>query len=314
MRPSMALSQAVLLAALVSGCVRGGGVEAPPAAPGGGEPPAPAPAPAKPRPELPLGGREIFPTYRLVGFCGTPNAPALGRLAGDLSAKAKVVHEYGEKYAYERKALPIFELIAVLVLGLPGADGKYRRRVDDAVVDAYLKAAREAKAVLLLNIQPGRSDFMTEVQHFEKYLREPDVGVALDPEWAMKKGQKPGEFYGQTTGPVINEVGAYLAGLVAQGDLPEKVLVYHQFNRAVLKDEELLEPHPGVVVIKSVDGWGPKRAKIDTYYSLVKSLPAGVHVGFKLFFDEDISVPGSKLMKPDEVMALSPQPEYIMYE
>lgn len=311
MRSPVGLARAVLLAALFLGCVRAQRVEAPAGAALAGEAPQ---APAKPRPELPLGGREIFPVYRVVGFCGTPNAPALGRLAGDLTVKAKAVREYADKYARERKALPAFELIAVLVLGLPGADGKYRRRVDDAVVDRYLLAAREAGALLLLNIQPGRSDFVTEVKHFEKYLREPDVGVALDPEWAMKAGQKPGEFYGQTTGPVINEVAAYLAGLVAQGDLPEKALVYHQFNRAVLKDEALLEPHPGVVVIKSVDGWGPKRAKIETYNHLVKSLPSGVHAGFKLFFDEDISVPGSKLMTPDEVMKLSPQPEYVMYE
>src|SRR5436190_837506 len=42
------------------------------------------PPKTKPRAELPLGGRDIFPAHRLVGFCGTPGAPALGKLAGDL--------------------------------------------------------------------------------------------------------------------------------------------------------------------------------------------------------------------------------------
>ena len=45
-----------------------------------------------------------------------------------------------------------------------------------------MKAARQSKALLLLNIQPGQSDFMTEIKRFEKYLKEPDVGIALDPD------------------------------------------------------------------------------------------------------------------------------------
>jgi hypothetical protein len=268
---------------------------------------------APPKIELPRGGREIFPTYRIVGFCGTPGAPALGKLAGNLTAKAKLVQSYADKYAKNRKVLPVFELIAVVVQGAPGADGKSRRRVPDSVVDDYLRAARAAKALLLLNIQPGHSDFVTETKHFEKYLKQPDVGVALDPEWAMKGKQKPGAAFGQTTGAVINEVADYLSSLVTAGDLPEKALVFHQVNGHVVKDETVLVAHPGVAIIKSVDGLGPKGAKIKTYNYLVKTMSASVHAGFKLFFDED-TASGGKLMSPDEVLKLTPEPEYVMYE
>jgi hypothetical protein len=263
--------------------------------------------------ELPRGGRELFPTYRLAGFCGTPGAPALGRLAGDLKAKTKTMLSYADKYPHGRKVLPVFELIAVVVQGAPGNDGKWRRRVPDSVVDQYLQAARAAKGILLLNIQPGHSDFLTETKHFEKYLRQPDVGVALDPEWAMKGKQKPGAIFGQTTGAVINDVAEYMAGLVKAGDLPEKALVFHQVNDHVLKDESVIVGHPGVAIIKSVDGLGPKGSKIKTYNYLVKSMPASVHAGFKLFFDED-KTNGGKLMTPEEVLALTPEPEYVMYE
>lgn len=273
----------------------------------------PAPSPARPLAELPRGGREIFPEHRLVGFCGTPGAPALGRLAGHLGAKAKTVQEFADKYAGDRKVLPVFELIAVVVQGVPGADGKYRVRVADKVVDEYLRAARDAKALLLLNIQPGHSDFLTEAKHFEKYLREPDVGVALDPEWAMHGKQKPGVYYGQATGSTINEVAAYMASIVKEHELPEKVLVFHQVNAYVLKGEADLMSYPGVVLIKSVDGLGPKGAKINTYKFLVKSMTEGVRPGFKLFFDED-TTGGRKLMSPTEVLALEPRPEYVMYE
>ncbi len=154
------------------------------------------PAAAVKRPELPRGGREIFPAHRIVGFCGTPGAPALGRLMGNLPVQSKKLQSFADKYARERAALPVFELIAVIVMGAPGADGKWRRRVPDSVVDEYLAAARAAKGLLLLNIQPGHSDFITEVKHFEKYLKQPDVGVALDPEWQMHGKQKPGTTYG----------------------------------------------------------------------------------------------------------------------
>ncbi|HEY4013904.1 MAG TPA: hypothetical protein VGM06_11245 [Polyangiaceae bacterium] len=278
----------------------------PPVAPVAVVPPAPAP-------ELPRGGRTIFPDYRLVGFCGTPGAPALGELQGNLPAKAKELEAKAAAYGEDRKTMPVFELIAVVVQGWPGLDGKYRRRVDDSVVDAYLRAARASKALLLLNIQPGQSDFLTETKTFEKYLREPDVGVALDPEWAMKPKQRPGQFFGQTTGAVISDVAAYLSTIVKENNLPEKVLVFHQVNREVVKDETTVTAPPGVVVIKSIDGLGPVHAKIVTYDYLMKILAQGVHPGFKLFFDEDTRN-GGRLMAPSEVLALTPRPEYVMYE
>ena len=154
------------------------------------------PASAAQAKELPRGGRLLFPDHRLVGYCGTPGAPALGALQGNLDAKAKALEARAAPYADGREILPVFELIAVVVQGYPGADGKYRSRVEDRVVDDYLRAARQSKSLLLLNIQPGQSDFLTEVKSFEVYLREPDVGVALDPEWAMKAKQRPGASWG----------------------------------------------------------------------------------------------------------------------
>lgn len=287
------------------------------------EPPALAAEPPKPEepigppkpkgPELPRGGRTIFPQHRLVGYCGTPGAPALGRLMNKLPKRAAEIEALGKKYAGTREALPVFELIAVIVQPDPGADKKSRRRVAESVVDDYLREARAAKGLLLINIQPGHAAFMDEVKNYEKYLKEPDVGIALDPEWSMKPKQKPGVYYGQTTGDVISEVGAYMADIVKEHDLPEKVLVFHQMNGYVVKDEAKIEPHPGVVVVKSVDGLGPKHTKIVTYNYLSKNLAPHVHAGFKLFFDEDTQN-GHKLMTPEEVLKLVPEPEYVLYE
>jgi hypothetical protein len=272
-----------------------------------------APSSTAPAPELPRGGRTLFPDHRLVGFCGTPGAPALGPLLDHPATKTAKLLSFAERYANDRSVLPVFELIAVVVQAGGGPDGKNRVRVLDGTVDEYLQAARQAHGLLLLNIQPGHSDFLTEVRRFERYLREPDVGVALDPEWAMLPKQAPGHFYGQANADSINGVIAYLSSIVADGNLPEKALVYHEVNDYVVKGELDIRPQAGVAVIKSVDGLGPKGAKLNTFHFLMRTTAPGVHAGFKLFFDEDRQN-GATLMSPDEVMALVPRPEYVMYE
>jgi hypothetical protein len=166
---------------------------------------------------------------------------------------------------------------------------------------------------MLLNLQPGRSEFITEAKAFQKWLKEPDVGVALDPEWAMDHHQRPGSVYGYTTGAELNEVARYLSGLVRQYDLPEKVMVYHQVARSVVRKESGLKDHDGVVVIKSVDGLGHPGPKINTYRVVNKSTPKFVHAGFKLFFTEDRRH-GGRLMTSKEVLGLRPRPEYVMFE
>jgi hypothetical protein len=52
--------------------------------------------------------------------------------------------------------------------------------------------------------------------------------AALDPEWAMDPGQVPGRAYGHSTGAELDDVASYIADLVEEYDLPQKVMVYHQ--------------------------------------------------------------------------------------
>jgi len=273
---------------------------------------APSATPLPPQ-ELPRGGRELFPEYRLVGYSGLEGAPGIGRLYGDLDAKGAEIEQLAKQYKDGRKILPVYELITTLVVGTPQKDGKYRIQKPDKLIQRYLDAARRQKAILLLNIQPGRSEFLPEMKHYEKFLKEPDVGVALDPEWAMDSDQVPLQAYGNTSAAERNEAAAYLSGLVQQYNLPEKAMVYHQVHPMVVDQPRQLEPHEGVAVIQSVDGIGSPGAKIDTYDVLMKKKPKFVHAGFKLFYEEDVAT-GQVLMTPKEVLKLKPQPEYVLYE
>jgi hypothetical protein len=263
---------------------------------------------------LPRGGRELFPEYRLVGYSGGAGSAAFGRLGvGDLDARVREIERLALSYTAGRRAQPVLELIAVVAQPRPGADGRYRVRIGAEVVGQYLAAARRHRALLLLNVQPGRARFIDEIRALERWLVEPEVGVALDPEWAVGRGQVPGRVFGRTTGSDIDEVADYLDGLVTAHDLPQKALVVHQLRPDIVSRFDDVTARPGVAVVKSVDGIGPPKAKISTWTRLVADLPTAVHPGFKLFFSEDAEG-GSRVMTAGEVLALRPTPEYVLYE
>jgi hypothetical protein len=256
----------------------------------------------------------VFPRYRLVGYAGLTGASTLGRLGtGPLDSRVSEMERRARPYAVAREILPVLEVITTVVQGNPGPDGRYRFRISDAQIATYLAAARKHKALLLLNIQPGRSEFLPEAKAYEKWLRQPDVGLALDPEWAMDPGQTPGRAYGHTTGAELNGVATYLAGLVKTYGLPEKVMVYHQVAASVVRRESGLKAHAGVAIVKSVDGLGHPGPKRTTYRVVNQTTPKFVHAGFKLFYTEDTRNHG-RLMTPKEVLALKPRPEYVLYE
>jgi hypothetical protein len=280
-------------------------------------PPRSSARPVAPPPQLPRGGREVFPRYRLVGYAGGPSSAAFGRLGtGDPDQRVAEIERLGRAYAAGRAVLPVLELITVVAHDKPGRSGRYNGTIDHAEIDRWLAVARRHRAVLLLDIQPGRSDFLPLVQSLRPWLLQPDVGVALDPEWAVGPGQVPGRVFGSTTGEELDAVAAYLDGLVRARNLPQKIMVVHQLAPKVVRHLERLRPFPGVVVVKSVDGIGSPAAKTDTWTRLVAGLdrlPGRVHPGFKLFFSEDARG-ASVLMTPAQVLALRPTPEYVLYE
>ena len=185
-------------------------------------------------PELPGGGRVIFPDYRLFGYSGYPGAGALGRLGtGDIDARLEEIVASGADYAGDRKVMPVMELIATMVHATPGDDGLCRTRVADDVIASWLETARKHKAMLLLNIQPGRSAMFDEVRYYEKWLVNPDVGLALDPEWAVGPDEVPGKVFGHTTGQELDAIAGWVSELVAANNLPEKVMLFHQLQLIV---------------------------------------------------------------------------------
>jgi hypothetical protein len=299
----MAVAGCVLALAAVVVVVLGVGL-------GGSDDSDPTAAQAAPPPELPRGGRRVFPAHTVVAFYGAPQHEELGTLGiGTPAAAGRRLERQARPYRRPgRPLLPAFELIATIVQAAPGEDGDHSQRQSPATIRRYLRAARARRALLILDVQPGRASFMREVKAFRRFLREPDVSLALDPEWSMTPGQVPGQQIGSTDAATVNEVSRYLSRIVREGDLPQKLLVVHRFTHDMLRDEDRLQAHPGVALTVNVDGFGDRANKIAKYRELTRGR-RDRHHGFKLFYKED-----TNLMPPRGVLRLRPRPELVVYE
>jgi hypothetical protein len=265
------------------------------------EPPAP--------PELPRGGRSVLPEHRVVAYYGAPQSRELGALGiGTPRDAARRLAREARRYRRgDRADLPALELITVIANADPGDDGMYRSRQEDAVVRRYLRAARRSKALLLLDIQPGRSDFFTETTRLKKWLKEPDVGLALDPEWRVGEGEVPGQVIGHVASREVNATSAWLAQLVEDEGLPEKLFLIHQFTDDMV-DHTKVKLRKGLDMVLNVDGFGGREVKTAKYHNFAREAKE-FHHGFKLFYEED-----TDLMTPHQVLRLRPRPEIVVYE
>jgi hypothetical protein len=262
-----------------------------------------------PPPQLPRGGRAILPRYRIVAYYGAPEDPQLGALGIGTPAHAvarleRQARPYGR---HRRPVMPALELLAVMAASSPGRDGTYSLRQPAAVIRRYLHAARRAKALLILDIQPGRSDFFTEATRLRRWLKLPDVGLALDPEWRMDPGQIPGREIGHVGAREVNATAAWLSQLTRRHDLPEKLFLVHEFTDGMVPEAELKRP-PGLAYVLNVDGFGTQTLKVAKYKGFMGQA-RGFHRGFKLFYHEDTDT-----MTPRQVMRLHPRPDVIVYE
>jgi len=263
-----------------------------------------------PRPQLPGGGTLVFGHRRfLVAYYGSANTGALGVL-GETSPNRMVkrLREAAAPFARADSEVQIvFELIVTVADAGPGKDGDYSHDIARADVQRYIDAAHEHGALLLLDIQPGRSGFLSVVRRWKWALEDPYVGLALDPEWRMGRRGVPGQRIGSVSAAEVNRVTGWLKTLVQIEQLPQKLFVLHQFRTDMIEDIDDIDPRVGLVMVQHVDGFGTPAQKLDTFHTVVR--PRQFFLGFKLFYDED-----RRLMRPGEVRALRPRVQFVSYQ
>jgi len=262
-------------------------------------------------PDYAASTQSVLANNLLVTWYGNPRdgrMGVLGQFSGaDLAARLR---RQANAYAglTDKNVLPAFQLIAVVALGSPGADGKWRRRETEDVIDSMLQQARDNGFKLILDVQPGHSTVKEELAYLRPWLEQPDVYLALDPEFNMWHGQEPGVEIGHMTSGEVNYALNYLTEIIRENGLPPKVLIVHQFTMNMLPDKENIGSSPVVDLVLDMDGFGAQWLKNDTW-NMIMDQGQLEFAGIKLFYDQD---PG--MFTPQQVMEKSPRPSVVIYQ
>ena len=122
----------------------------------------------------------------------------------------------------------------------------------------------------------------------------------------MGPDQVPGQVIGSVGAREVNATTAWLDQLVTKHDLPQKLLLIHQFTDDMIPEAELKERGPGLRAqrrrLRHPDAEG---RQVQELRRSGQALPPG----FKLFYSEDVDT-----TTPAEVMRLSPRPDVVVYE
>jgi hypothetical protein len=248
----------------------------------------------------------------VVAYYGTPRQPNMGilgehdaeTLAWLLSARAARFDELNGDAGVK----PVMHLVYGVAQPEAGADGLHLQYVDDRTVRQYLAVARKYGFALVIDLQIGHSTALAEAEKVLPYLAEPDVHLALDPEFALAGVAAPGARVGSLRAAEINAVQDLLAGVAAEGRLPRKTLIVHQFESFMLPDAGDIERRDDVDLVIDFDGYGRAEIKAVKYewFSAAAHAPFG---GIKVFLKHDPDV-----MTEQQLLDLEPRPAFFLYQ
>jgi hypothetical protein len=248
----------------------------------------------------------------IVAYYGTPRQPDMGILGEyDAETIAWMLSARAAKFDAlngDATVKPALHLVYGVAQPEAGGDGLHMRYVDDRTVRQYLAVARRYGFALILDLQIGHSDALTEARKVLPYLYEPDVHLALDPEFALAGGAAPGARIGSLAADDINAVQWLLGQVAAERGLPRKALIVHQFEAFMLPDASAIERRDDVDLIIDVDGYGPadiKKAKYASY----GAAPYAPYGGIKIFLDHDPDV-----MSEQQLIDIQPRPVFFLYQ
>ena len=263
--------------------------------------------------QLPGGGQVLFPGRRLVAMYGHPGTPGLGVLGQqDLAASITRARHLAAEYQplSSVPVVPAFEIIATVAEASPGPDGSYSYETPVSELLPWVRQATADGLYVVLDLQPGRASLLSQAEHYQSLLALPDVGLALDAEWKLQPGQKPLRQIGHVDIGEVNSVVSWLATLTAQHHLPQKLLVLHQFQLAMLSGEQHLDTsRDDLAIVIHMDGQGTPGVKQGTWDAVTAAAPPKVFFGWKNFLVKD-----HPMLTPSETMTKTPAPVMISYQ
>src|ERR1041385_7490568 len=161
-------------------------------------------SPTKPPPKWPVVAPDplpgsILPQKRIVAFYGNPLSKRMGIL-GELPPQDMLARLDREVAAWNaadptHPVPPALHLIADVAQGDAGTSGKYRTRMDSALIEKVYGWAKSKNALLFLDVQVGQGTLQEELPRLIPFLSRPDVHLGIDPEFSMHyshEGMTPG--------------------------------------------------------------------------------------------------------------------------
>ena len=268
-----------------------------------------APALAAPAP-CPPG--KLLPECRIVSYYGNPLSKRMGIL-GEIPVDQMLDRLEAQAEEWRRAdpatpVLPALELVATVASPTPGPDGRYNNRMPDALIEKVIGWAARRGWLVILDVQIGHSTVRAEVERLRPFLERPHVHLALDPEFDMPRGIRPGKRIGTSDGEDVNVASILLSTIAAQGSLPPKLLIVHRFTEPMLMRRERIRLDPRVQIAVVMDGFGTPALKRKVYRVTVTNEPVQ-HAGIKLFYKNDKPV-----MTPAELLKLEPKPLVVIYQ
>ncbi len=258
----------------------------------------------------------LLPYNRIVSYYGNFYSKGMGVL-GQYDTETMLAKLDHEKKVWEAAdpstpVVPAIHYIAVTAQGSP-QDGTYRLRMPGTEIQKAIDLANRIHGVAFIDVQVGLSDLPRELPRLEPYLKNPNVHLGIDPEFAMHNGVKPGRVIGTMSSSDVNYAISFLDRIARENNLPPKILVVHRFTEGMVTGSKNIKPTENVQVVMDMDGWGFGAKKINTYKRVITQEPVQF-TGFKLFYKNDLLPPSKAMLTPKEVLNLQPKPSYIQYQ
>ena len=249
---------------------------------------------------------------RIVAYYGNPLSKGMGVLGqypvDEMLQRLAAQTEVWRSADPATRTQCALELIAVTAQAGSGPNGLYRARMKPAVIEAVIGWARSVGCLTILDVQVGRSTVASEVDYLRPWLKLPDVHLALDPEWDMPPGIKPGTRIGTMDAADINGAIKVLDEIVKTSSLGPKLLTVHRFRDFMVTNPTQITVPASVRLLVNMDGFGPPKTKLNSYRVAKTGMPTTL-TGFKLFYKNDVP-----MMGPADVLPLAPIPMFINYQ
>lgn len=278
----------------------------------------------------------VLPSHRVVAFYAVPGAEPTGPAYELSDAMLSHLTQQGAAYQNLDSAHPVqlgIDLVVSVPDGYPGPSGYYSHHVDADTIQTYIDYCQQHSLLLFLDLNFGWAPVMTEVNFFLPYLEKYTfVQMAVDPEWMFPRHDGiPGTNLSNVRASDLNPVIHAVADIPMKYHVPRKILIIHEYRpngdytanpydagQAEIADKRNLQSDTRVDVVIHVDSVGgyvgDRVDKIRQYTQWVKEdmiRYANFHYGgFKLFYHIESK---TRLMTPEEVLALNPAPMVVTY-